>query len=177
MIKDMFWELIDKSGRDVGKDQMDGLSIRRRMNRQMDRLLDRLKMIAAEEIVEFQCCFEECVRDAFRWDLWAVAWIVNGGCSDDGFDYFLGWLIAQGREYYHAALADPETAARRVKPGEFAECSDMWSLARRAYEARTGKGDFYEQLPNIPRTIQGKRWSEEEVGGLFPDLAKKFALS
>src|SRR5262249_11700312 len=170
------WELIDKSGRDAEKDQRDGLSGRLRMSRQMDRLLDRLETLGPEEIIKFHCCFEECVRDAYRWDLWAVAWIVNGGCSDDGFDYFLGWLIAQGREYYHAALADPETGARRVKPGEFAECGEMWSIARRAYEARTGKEDFYEQLPRITRTIQGKRWSEEEVVNLFPGLAKKFAL-
>jgi hypothetical protein len=176
MTKDVFWELIDKSHREVGKDQMDGLSARDRMDRQLDCLLGRLKMLAPEEIVGFQCCFEECVRDAFRWDLWAVAWIVNGGCSDDGFDYFLGWLIAQGREYYHAALADPETAARRVKPREFAECEEMWSIASRAYEARTGREDFDERLPDITRTIQGKRWSEEEVGKLFPSLAKKFAL-
>jgi hypothetical protein len=175
MTKDTFWELIDKSGRDVGKDQMDGLSARLRRDRQLDCLLDRLQMLGPEEIVQFHRCFEECVRDAYRWDLWAVAWIVNGGCSDDGFDYFLGWLIAQGREYYHAALADPETAARYVKRGEFAQCGEMWSIARRAYEARTGKEDFYEQLPKITRTIQGKRWSEEEVGNLYPSLAKKFA--
>src|SRR5262245_27023157 len=165
MTKDVFWELIDKSR----------LSARLRMDRQMDCLLVRLEMLGPEEIGQFHCCFEECVRDAFRWDLWAVAWIVNGGCSDDGFDYFLGWLIAQGREYHHVALADPETAARHVKRGEFAECGEMWSIARRAYEARTGKEDFYEQLPKITRTIQGKRWSEEEVNNLFPSLAQKFA--
>ena len=26
--------------------------------------------------------------------------VANGGCSDDGFDYFRGWLIAQGREVF-----------------------------------------------------------------------------
>src|SRR5262245_38314299 len=87
MTKDTFWDLIDKSFRDVGKDQMDGLSARLRRDRQLDCLLDRLKMLEPEEIVQFQRCLEECVRDAYRWDLWAVAWIVNGGCSDDGFDY------------------------------------------------------------------------------------------
>lgn len=177
MTRDEFWALIDESSRDARTAEVDGLSERSwiRTERQMGRLLARLQTLAPEEIVAFHCHFEECVRDAFRWDLWAVAWIVNGGCSDDGFDYFLGWLIAQGCEYYHVALANPETAAGRVKPREHVECGEMWSIARRAYEARTGREDFYEQLPGIPRTIQGKRWSEAEVAGLFPELAKKFA--
>jgi hypothetical protein len=29
--------------------------------------------------------------------MWVAAYLMNGGCSDDGFDYFRGWLIAQGR--------------------------------------------------------------------------------
>ena len=36
--------------------------------------------------------------DSYRWDLWGAAYLANGGCSDDGFDYFRGWLIGQGRK-------------------------------------------------------------------------------
>jgi hypothetical protein len=31
-------------------------------------------------------------------DQWGAAYLANGGCSDDGFDYFRGWLIGQGRK-------------------------------------------------------------------------------
>ncbi|MFF5497583.1 DUF4240 domain-containing protein [Streptomyces aquilus] len=36
---------------------------------------------------------------------------MNGGCSDDGFDYFRGWPIAQGREDFERATADPDALA------------------------------------------------------------------
>jgi hypothetical protein len=38
-------------------------------------------------------CFD---RDAYR---------------DDGFEYFLGWLMAQGRTRWEATLADPDSLA------------------------------------------------------------------
>ncbi|MFC9245678.1 DUF4240 domain-containing protein [Streptomyces sp. NPDC057136] len=43
--------------------------------------------------------------------LWAAAYVINGGCSDDGFDYFRGWLIAQGREVFERTAADPDALA------------------------------------------------------------------
>ncbi len=58
----------------------------------------------------------ERIRDAFRSDLWAVADIMNGGWSDDGFDYFLGWLVLRGKQAYEAALANPEDVAKGVSP-------------------------------------------------------------
>ncbi len=39
----------------------------------------------------------------------AVTTIMMNGCSDDSFDYFRGWLIAQGKDVYHAALRDPDS--------------------------------------------------------------------
>lgn len=64
------------------------------------------------ELVAFRQVQDELFdRDAHRWDLWAVAYVVNGGASEDGFDYFLGWLMAQGRKRWEATLADPDSLA------------------------------------------------------------------
>ncbi|WP_316741602.1 DUF4240 domain-containing protein [Streptomyces sp. MK7] len=46
-------------------------------------------------------------RDRFRGPPHAV----NGGCSDAGFDYFRGWLIARGREAFERVVADPDALA------------------------------------------------------------------
>ena len=51
------------------------------------------------------------VAQAHRWDLGAAAYLMRGGYSDDGFDYFRGWLIAQGRSRRERALADPDSLA------------------------------------------------------------------
>ena len=40
------------------------------------------------------------LAEAYRHDLWAMGYIVNGGCSDDGFCYFCCWLIGNGSERF-----------------------------------------------------------------------------
>ncbi|MFF9762163.1 MULTISPECIES: DUF4240 domain-containing protein [Streptomyces] len=41
----------------------------------------------------------------------AAAHIADGDCSDDGFDHFPGWLIAQGPEVFERVVADPGALA------------------------------------------------------------------
>jgi hypothetical protein len=163
MTKDHFWKLIDKSRR--GAEDVEA---------QMAKLLELVTNLEPKEILSFDRRFQECIRDAYRQELWAAAYIINGGCSDDGFDYFLGWLVAQGRRYFEAALADPEKAGRRVEPGEEVECEDMWSVAARAYEATTGKSDFSDIARGVTRRLRGRAWDEETIGQLYPKLAMKF---
>ncbi len=37
--------------------------------------------------------------------------MLNGGSCDDGFDYFRGWLIAQGRATFERIVADRDALA------------------------------------------------------------------
>jgi hypothetical protein len=43
-----------------------------------------------------------------HFDVWAVAYTVIGGCSDDGFMDFRGWLILKGKNPCQTILTDPE---------------------------------------------------------------------
>jgi hypothetical protein len=45
---------------------------------------------------------------AYPWDLWGAAFVINGGCSDDGCERFRARLIMQGRDVFERALDDPE---------------------------------------------------------------------
>ncbi len=65
----------------------------------------REEIVAAEEVLS------GLMAESYRVALWAAAYLANGGCSDDGFDYFRGWLIVQGRDVFEHALADPDTLA------------------------------------------------------------------
>jgi len=47
----------------------------------------------------------------YRYDLWAAAYLIGGGCSDDGFIDFRAGLIAQGRDWYQKAAASPDSLA------------------------------------------------------------------
>jgi hypothetical protein len=100
------------------------------------RLQAALTALPAEEIVSFEEVLQRFYWSSYSSSLWGAAYLINGGCSDDGFDYFRGWLIAQGRDVFEAALKDPETLADHSS--EDVECGSMLYVAPRAYEAATG---------------------------------------
>jgi len=85
------------------------------------------------------------MADSYRLSLWAAAYLVNGGCSDDGFEYFRGWLIMQGRQAYERVVSDPDAlaslAAIRAKAPSrrLVECEDTLHIGARAYRAATGE--------------------------------------
>jgi predicted DNA-binding WGR domain protein len=164
MTKQEFWALIDQSRRATED-----------IEEQIDRLRNLLGQLTADEILAFDRHFQEALQAAYRWELWAAAYIINGGCSDDGFDYFLGWLIAQGQRYFEASLADPNNAGTKVEPGDYVECEEIWYVAAEAYETLTGKSDFHERAVPVPRELQGNESDEAHVNELFPKLARKFA--
>src|SRR5215469_2233304 len=77
-----------------------------------------LRELTLEEIVSFEVAFRRYLNKAYTWDLWGAAYVVHGGCSDDGFEYFRRWLVSKGRDVYDTALADPDSLAQRdVQPG------------------------------------------------------------
>jgi hypothetical protein len=127
MTEDEFWSLIETSSAE-GADELSAS------------LKARLSALQPDQIIEFQKHLYERMVESYRWDLWAIAYIVNGGCSDDGFDYFRGWLIAQGRDYFEAALENPERAADKAELDKLYENGGILSAAYHAYEELTGPG-------------------------------------
>ena len=163
MTPDRFWSLIEQARGEAA----DCTSL-------ADELTEKLATLPPEEILAFQEQLDARLAQAYRWDLWAVAYIVNGGCSDDGFEYFRLWMIGEGREYFEAALREPERAADRAEP-EACECEDLLYAPTRAYEARTGStpppSDRWKRLPSEPA---GDPWTEEDLPRLFPVLNDRF---
>lgn len=85
-----FWQLIERS-----KVENEG-----HCDRQAGALTALLLEVPATDIMAFDRLFEYHVDQAYRNDLWAAAYIINGGCSDDGFEYFRRWLIGQAVAYW-----------------------------------------------------------------------------
>jgi hypothetical protein len=71
----------------------------------------QLSHFPREEIVAAEGVLKALMAASYRKSLWAAASLINGGCSDDGFEYFRGWLIAQGREVFERSVADPDSLA------------------------------------------------------------------
>ncbi len=164
---DRFWQLIEESRQEAGD-----------CEEQARILSNRLELLTPEEIVSFETYLDARMRESYRWDIWAVAYIINGGCSDDGFDYFRGWLIAQGRDFFELVLQTPERAGEGVPAGAEHdydhECESMLYIAHEAYERRTGQkmplGTFTGHIPEP----QGEPGEEDDLERLYPELTRRF---
>jgi len=62
--------------------------------------------------------------------LWAAAYVINGGCSDDGFDYFRGWLIVQAGSDIGEYSLNSSVAGRRQTVPECGEYSERATASR-----------------------------------------------
>lgn len=142
-----FWELIEDARRQV-PDPTDGEAV-------AAQAAAVLAGYPREEIVAAGQALRQLMADSYQSPLWAAAYLINGGCSDDGFDDFRGWLIVQGREVFERIVADPDALAdlrviRAQEPGDARlECEDTLYIASRAYRAATG-----EELRRLPFPIR-----------------------
>ena len=129
--KDTFWELIAQA-----KEHLGGPS---------EWLMERLMDLGPEQAKKFDDIASAYTSLAYQYGLWTAASVMErGGCTDDGFLDFRGWLIAQGREVYMAALADPDSLA------DAADYQDqrfvcLPHMGNRAYEELTGR-EVYEDF-------------------------------
>ncbi|HEX8866182.1 MAG TPA: DUF4240 domain-containing protein [Lentzea sp.] len=116
---------------------------------------DLLASRPPSEIVAAQQVLWDLLASSYRNPLWAAAYLINGGCSDDGFDYFRGWLLLQGRPVFEAALADPDSlasvpaVAEAAESGVEFECEAALGIAWDAHLAATGM-----KLPEDAFTIR-----------------------
>jgi hypothetical protein len=162
MTEDEFWSIVHSPG---GGHQGD-------CEAQSEIVRRRLAGLASAEIASFSERFHEQMNRAYSWDLWGAAFIINGGCSDDGFEYFRAWLVMQGRQVFEAALADPETLADVVARGEV-ECEEILYVPFEVYERVSGG----RQLPaglHQPQEPSGKAWEEKDLDTRFPRLTAAF---
>ena len=139
MDRESFWQIVETARAEVDDTVEDADEV-------ADAVVDSLIELSLAEIVGFELELDKLQQESYRWDLWAAAYLINGGCSDDSFDYFRGWLLAQGREVWDAALVDPDSLASVVNPDPTevrAECEDMLDAAATAYEQVTGDDEGF----------------------------------
>ena len=158
MTRDEFWAIIDK-----GKSSEEPELI----------LEQELKQLSPASIVDFQEHFDTLFDQAYAWPLWGAAYIIGGGCSDDGFIDFRYGLISRGKEVYEKALKDPDSLANI---GEEIENESFGYVAAQVYENQTETELPYRPLPRIPDP-PGDDWDfddEEENRKRLPKLMDLF---
>ncbi|MEV3931830.1 MULTISPECIES: DUF4240 domain-containing protein [unclassified Streptomyces] len=126
-----FWEIIDSTREAAEGDPED----------HADLLVERLVRLDPDSVLDFARHFEARYNRAYRWDLWGAAAVLLGGASDDAFDYFRCWLIAQGREVFEGAVHDPDSLAELLVDFDEeldGDGEDLGYAADEAYEQLTG---------------------------------------
>lgn len=169
MTEEEFWQAIESS-HPAGKGDT-GV--------QLEILRERLEKLSAEEIDSFDRILDKFYRQSYDWKLWAAAYLINGGCSDDGFDYFRAGLILQGRKVFNEALADPESLAYVIsfENGDLAKNSywvagveEFLYLPSKIYEEKTGE-ELQREISPL-KAPSGEEWEEDELNDLLPKLAE-----
>jgi hypothetical protein len=167
-----FWGIIRESRADFDPALRDG-----NMNRQVKRFQQLLNDLAPLEIAQIQREFDQRMNEAYRWDLWGAAYIINSGCSDDGFTDFRSWLISMGLEVYAAALRDPESLIDVADTDgiEATSFEEFQYVPSQVYENKTGQ-DMPDTGVSHPREPAGDRWSEEgnDLSRRLPRLWAKY---
>src|SRR3982751_5584432 len=101
MTLDEFWAIIDEVHSNSGG----------HMDAKCELLDKRLRHLSLDEVRSFDEHFTKEFYRAYDWGLWAAAYIIGHGCSDDSFMDFRSTLISKGRETFEKALANPESLA------------------------------------------------------------------
>jgi hypothetical protein len=167
--RDRFWEIVD-----AARAQVDVVS------EVPAAIAEVLQGWPLAEVVAFRKVQDELFeRDAYRWDLWAAAYVINGGASNDGFEYFLGWLMVQGRMRWEATLANPDSLADVVDVDtDDLDCEEMLYVAPTAAEDEeafwTALPDKSEQVPPGPAGEHFDFEDEERMRRLLPRLTAAF---
>ncbi|MFB6396019.1 DUF4240 domain-containing protein [Polymorphospora lycopeni] len=146
------------------------------------RLVEVLAAAAPETIVAWDRHLDRVLGASAKVDLWAAAYLINGGCSDEGFDHFRGWLVAQGRRTLAEAVADPDSLAgvpavrRAASTGAELGCVEMLRAAGAAYHRLTG-ADLPRPGAGPARPGFDEFWDfddEDEIRRRLPRLAVLF---
>ncbi len=135
------------------------------------KLAKRLAREPVSEIVAFDDELDRLLSKSYQGELWCVAYVAMGGCSDDAFDYFRAWLVGRGRAVFEAALASPDSlhdelvAMRERGEGDIPQDEDFLAVAADAYGKKTGKREAFYDVPRAaaaPRPGLSLAWREEE---------------
>lgn len=165
MDKQQFWKIVAKSRPSIDAHPEDC----------EPQLIEVLKSLNADEIVEWNLIFDQLAKDAYTCDQIAACSLINGGSGDDGFYYYRCWLIGMGQEVYENALANPDRLADVVSGDDEAE-AEIYAAAHRAWMAVTeNSGTAPYPARNEKTEMKGEDWEiEAEVAKRMPRLSEMY---
>ena len=96
--EDFFWKIV-QSSIDNSKNQ----------EAQEKYLINEISKLTPKQIIGFRLRTDKLLYDTYNSEMWCAGYIMNDGCSDDGFEYFRNWVISRGKDVYYKAKENPDT--------------------------------------------------------------------
>lgn len=176
MNEEQFWAIVQKAVDEAGDDEDEYLEV----------VMHELSKLSLKEMVGFRLRTDKLLYDSYTSEMWCAGYLMNGGCSDDGFEYFRLWVISRGRKVYEAALANPDNLIDYIAEDaevDFFEFELFWYAAIYAFEEAT-EADLYDYIDDDNFTTREGNypnfefnWDEEDpesMKKLCPRLFERF---
>jgi hypothetical protein len=145
---------------------------------EIQRLRSSLQAMSPEQVAQFQTEFQAQLARSYSWELWGAAYLINGGCSDDCFEYFRAWLISRGERVFAATMKDPDSLADLPGLPQVAEFEAIMYVAGDVYKAKTGRELPPSVYSGAKRAQLGRGWDFDDVGEArrrYPGLSKRMS--
>lgn len=166
MNREHFWQLMDDTRAAADGDPF----------AQAQALTAALAALPPEEIVEFDDLAHAVQDEAYTAALWEACYVIEPGCSEEGFLAWRQWLIGQGRAAFERVVAEPDRLADLVEPEQETGFELLLGVADEAYAEVTG-----EMLPIVLRPAQPLKGElhedDEDIFKRFPRLTAKFVAA
>ena len=161
-----FWSLIDDTRRVADGEPEEHARV----------LTRRLERLSPPEILAFEARWRTLDLTAYRWEIWAAAYLLNGGCDEQCFDDFRAYVIALGRKVYEEAVEDADSLAflALLGPSTYQFAHDgaaLGNAAESAYRTVTGDAIPDDVGPAVPEEPTGEPWDVESPERVVPKIA------
>ena len=150
--------------------------------RELNRIGDNVS-VGSLSVIEHHVEIGNNVRihsQAYRWDLWATAYWLHGGCGDDGFLDFRSCLISLGKGLYLQILEDPDSLADLAGRFDipYMQAEGFQYVASKVYREKTGQSiPEREADEGAPPEPAGERIDHDDAEVMrrrFPKLVARY---
>ena len=171
--EEVFWRIIEKS-----------LTSTTNQEAQEQFLISEIEKLTPKQMVGFRLRTDYLLYHTYNSEMWCAGSIMNGGCSDDTFEYFRCWVISRGKDTFYNAKANPDSLIEEcVEDAESYDFESFWYVALEAFKRKTGK-DLYDYIDyDNFTTREGSypqfefNWQEEDpesMKRICPELYARF---
>ena len=134
--EDLYWKIVDTSLKNSSN-----------QDEQEKFLISEISKLTPKQMIGFRLRTDKLLYDTYNSEMWCASYLMNGGSSDDGFEYFRNWVISRGKDVYYKAKENPDTliSEKDFAEEDFYEFELFWYVALEAFEKTTGK-ELYDYI-------------------------------